>query len=240
MSSEIARPGEAAPDPDEKKLGGSVPGEPLCASTWDVTAAERRLPMGQSMDVDEDIRTVGPRASDPLAELRPHERKLLGYIARRHGDPSRAEDILQETLLTLMQQSRKQDIANPVAYAYRVADSLIYAQARRDRREQGLGEADDYGCDLPLADEVLEHKQRVVVFQGALNRLSPVRREIFVRRHMDGQSRQTIADGLGMSLEAVKKHLVRAMVELAGAMDAATGDAPTGDGAERERSRHAR
>jgi DNA-directed RNA polymerase specialized sigma24 family protein len=47
--------------------------------------------------------------TDPLAELRPHERKLLGYIARRHGDPSRAEDILQQTLLMVIEQSRKQD-----------------------------------------------------------------------------------------------------------------------------------
>ena len=159
-----------------------------------------------------------------LEALRRDERRLLGYIARRHGDPSRAEDILQETLLTVMQQSRKQEIDNPVAYAYRVADSLIYAQVRKDRREQGLGD-EDYGCDLPLADEVLEHKQRVAIFEQALLRLSPVRREIFMRRHMDGQSRQRIADDLGMSLESVKKHLVRAMAELAGVMDAASGEA---------------
>lgn len=162
---------------------------------------------------------------DPLAELRPHTPKLLGYITRRHGDVSRAEDILQETLLTIIRQSAKQKILHPVAYAYRVADSLIYAQARRDRREEGFGEA-DYGCDLPLADEVLEHKQRVTIFEQALLQLSPVRREIFVRRHMDGQSRRQIAEDLQMNLETVKKHLVRAMAELAMAMDAATREAP--------------
>jgi RNA polymerase sigma factor (sigma-70 family) len=172
--------------------------------------------------------------TDALAELRPHERKLLGYIARRHGDPSRAEDILQQTLLMVIEQSRKQDIVHPLAYAYRVADSLIYAQARRDRREEGLGEA-EYGCELPLADEVLEHKQRVAVFEAGLRQLSPIRREVFVRRHVDGQSRQKIADDLDLNLETVKKHLVRAMAELAGVMDAATGDAADWKGASRER-----
>jgi RNA polymerase sigma factor (sigma-70 family) len=166
----------------------------------------------------------GNAMRDVLAELRPHERKLLSYIGRRHGDPSRAEDILQETLLSVMRQSRIQEIANPLAYAYRVADSLIYSQARRDRREEGLGD-EDFGCDLPLADEVLEHKQRMAIFEKALLDLPSKRREIFIRRHMDGQSRQQIADDLQMSLESVKKHLVRAMVELAGVMDAATGDA---------------
>ncbi len=158
---------------------------------------------------------------DALAELRPHERKLFSYIARRHGDPSRAEDILQQTLLAMMEQSRKQTIDNPVAYAYRVADSLIYSQARRDRREEELGDQ-DYGCDLPLADEILEHKQRVAIFETALQNLSPLRRDIFIRRHMHGQSRQKIADDLEMNLESVKKHLVRAMAELALVMDGAT------------------
>ena len=161
--------------------------------------------------------------NDALAELRPHERRLFSYIARRHGDPSRAEDILQQTLLTVMEQSRKQHIAQPVAYAYRVADSLIYAQARKDRRETALGD-EDHGCDLPLADEVLEHKQRVAIFEAGLRRLSPLRRDIFIRRHVDGQSRQQIADELQVGLEAVKKHLVRAMAELAEVMDDTTGN----------------
>jgi RNA polymerase sigma-70 factor (ECF subfamily) len=119
-----------------------------------------------------------------------------------------------------MQQSRKQEITSPLAYAYRVADSLIYAQVRKDRREERLGDR-DYGCDLPIADKILEHKQRVAIFESALFRLSPVRRDIFIRRHMDGQSRQEIAESLGISLEAVKKHLVRAMAELAVVMDEA-------------------
>ncbi len=167
---------------------------------------------------------------DVLAELRPHERKLAAYIVRRSKDPARAEDVLQETLLTVLRQARKQTITQPLAYAYRVADSLIFAQARRDRREEPIGD-EDFGCDLPLPDAVLEHKQRAAVFEAALKRLSPLRRDIFIRRHIDGQSRQAIADDLRISLEAVKKHLVRAMTELAGAMqDAAVNAAREGNG----------
>ena len=148
-----------------------------------------------------------------VAELRRNERKLLSYIARRRGDPSTSEDILQETLLTVIEQSRKQEISNPLAYAYRVADSLIFSQARRGRREEAIGE-DDFECELPLADEVLEHKQRAEIFEVVLRRLSPVRREVFIRRHLDGQSRQEIADAMRLNVETVKKHLVRAMADL--------------------------
>lgn len=182
---------------------------------------------------DMDARTTMPTGSamnDILAALRPDERKLAAYIARRSKDPGRAEDILQETFLIVMRQARKQEITQPLAYAYRVADSLIYAQARRDRREAPIGD-EDFGCDLPLPDAVLEHRQRAAVFEAALKRLSPLRRDIVIRRHLDGQSRQAIADDLRISVEAVKKHLVRAMAELAGAMqDAAVNAAREGSG----------
>lgn len=182
---------------------------------------------------DMDARTTMPTGSamtDVIAVLRPHERKLAAYIVRRSKDPGRAEDILQETFLTVMRQAQKQEITQPLAYAYRVADSLIYAQARRDKRESPIGD-EDFGCDLPLPDAVLEHKQRAAVFEKALKRLSPLRRDIFIRRHIDGQSRQAIADDLRINVEAVKKHLVRAMAELAGAMqDAAVNAAREGSG----------
>ena len=173
---------------------------------------------------------IGNAMKDVLEALRPHERKLAAYIARRSKDPARAEDILQETFLTVMRQAGKQEITQPLAYAYRVADSLIYAQARRDRREEPIGD-EDFGCEMPLPDAVLEHKQRAAVFEAALKRLSPLRRDIFIRRHLDGQSRQAIADDLRISLESVQKHLVRAMTELAGAMqDAAVNAAREGSG----------
>ncbi len=154
-----------------------------------------------------------------VAKILQHEERLLAYISRRVRDRSRAGDILQETMLRLIEQSQKQDLANPLAYAYRVADSVVYADARRT---PVMAEQLDFDlpCDLPLADEVLEQKQRVVVFESTLSKLSPTRRQIFIKRHLEGQSRQAIADDMNMSVEAVKKHLVRAMVELAEALDA--------------------
>jgi RNA polymerase sigma factor (sigma-70 family) len=133
-------------------------------------------------------------------------------------------------MLRVLEQSRKQEISNPLAYAYRVADSVIYDKAGRAERDAGEPLDDDLMCDYPLADEVLQHRERVRIFQTALLKLTPLQREIFIKRHFDGKSRQEIADLLDMSVEAVKKHLVRAMAELAGAIDAAHDLAPAGKG----------
>jgi RNA polymerase sigma-70 factor (ECF subfamily) len=159
-----------------------------------------------------------------VSEILKHESRLLAYISRRIRDKSRATDILQEAMVRLIEQTQKQDLANPLAYAFRVVDSVIYADARRapvDSEQLDF----DLQCDLPLADEILEQKQRVQVFQEALARLSPVRRAVFEKRHIDGKSRQVIAEEMNITLEAVKKHLVRAMVELAEALAGAEGAA---------------
>ncbi len=152
--------------------------------------------------------------ADAISELKTHEKRLLAYIIRRSRNPSDADDFLQETLLRVLEQSKKQEIENPLAYAFRVADTVIYARARRNLRETELGD-EDYECELPLADEQLAYKQRVAVLRDAVNALPPLRRKVFVKRHFEGQSRAEIAHDLGISVEAVKKHLVRAMATMA-------------------------
>lgn len=165
--------------------------------------------------------------SQVVLELEGQKRKLLSYIFRRDRNRMRSEDILQEVMLRVLEQSRKQDIANPLAYAYRVADSVIYAKAERTERDASEPLNDDLVCDYPLADEILQHREKVRIFENALRKLTPLQREIFIRRHFDHKSRQEIADLLGLSVEAVKKHLVRAMAELAGALETAH-EAPFG------------
>lgn len=152
--------------------------------------------------------------TDAVSILKAHESKLLAYIHRRCRDATLAEDIMQETLLRVIEQSRKTEIAQPLAYAYRVADSVIFAQARKQKLETGIGDA-DFESETPLADETLEYKQRTAIFERALAGLTPMRRTVFVKRYLEHKSRQAIADDLGISLESVKKHLVRAMADLA-------------------------
>lgn len=144
--------------------------------------------------------------------------RLAAYVRRRLRDPDQTEDVVQETVMRVIEQDRKRVIEQPLAYAFRVADSIIHADARKGAHLD-LGDHADLTCDLPLADEVLEYRQRMDRFQTALGGLTPLRRAVFVRRHLDGKSRQDIADELNLSLEAVKKHLVRAMVDLSRAVE---------------------
>lgn len=139
--------------------------------------------------------------------------RLAAYVRRRLRDPHQTEDVVQETIMRVIEQDRKRTIEQPLAYAFRVADSIIHAGARK-RTHLDLDEHAELICDLPLADEILDYRQRMDRFETALRKLPPLRRTVFIRRHLDGRSRQEIADELNLSLEGVKKHLVRAMADL--------------------------
>lgn len=152
--------------------------------------------------------------SAAAAHLTASMSRLAAYVRRRLREPSETEDVVQETVMRVIEQDRKKVIDQPLAYAFRVADSVIHARAR-DRIHADLDDHADLMCELPLADEILDYRQRMARFETALGRLTPQRRAIFLKRHLEGKSRQEIAEETGLSLEAVKKHLVRAMVELA-------------------------
>ena len=154
--------------------------------------------------------------STPLQELTDNRAKLLSYVVRRLGDRVTAEEIVQETYMRVLEQAEKQSLEQPLAYAYRVADSVIYAHARR--RDVVVEPIDEeIATTLPLADERADYRERFERFVQALDGLPTMRRTVFVHRHIDGMSRDDIAKRLGISVEAVKKHLVRAMADLAAA-----------------------
>lgn len=158
--------------------------------------------------------------------------RLKSYIRKRMRDPEQVEDVVQETLVRVMEQERRQVIEHPLAYAFRVADSVILAGARKSARETELDQL-ELICQLPLADEVLDYRQRLGRFEAALARLTPQRRTVFRMRHIDGKSRPEIAEELNLSVEAVKKHLVRAMADLTISLGndlEAAGEGKTGNG----------
>ncbi len=161
-------------------------------------------------------------AADMLAE---HRARLTAYVRKRLRDPEQADDIVQETFVRVVEQERKQRIEQPLAYAFRVADSIIFAGSRKGAQTEPLDA--ELACALPLPEEVLDYRQRLARFEAKLADLPTLRRTVFVKRHLDGKTRAEIAEEMGLSLEAVKKHLVRAMIDLSecGDLDGVKGGA---------------
>jgi RNA polymerase sigma factor (sigma-70 family) len=136
---------------------------------------------------------------------------LRGFVRGRIGDHADGDDVVQETFVRLL--SYGAPVGNVKAFCFAVARNLLLDHGRAARRVHvALDEA--MACPQPTAETVVAYRRAVAIMAGALERMPPLRREVFLRRRLDGLSTADIALGLDMSLIAVEKHVVRALRDL--------------------------
>ncbi|NLS25196.1 putative RNA polymerase sigma factor FecI [Sphingomonas sp. S2M10] len=145
---------------------------------------------------------------------------LHRFVRSRLQDPHDGEDIVQETYIRLYDYRRSRAVADVGAFCFAVARNLVWDHFRRLRAQPRHAElAEDIACPQPCAEEVLDYRQRVEILVRALRVMPPLRREIFLRRRLDGVAVAIIAADLGMSVAAVEKHCVRAVADLRAALE---------------------
>ena len=162
------------------------------------------------------------RARQPLsggedADLR---MALQRFIEGRLRDRSDSEDLVQETYLRLYDYRRTRSVANVGAFCFTIARNLIRDHLRRLRSAPMIADlSEETACPAPRADEILAYGERVDVLARALQAMPPLRREVFMRRRLDGVAVATIAADLELSVAAVEKHVVRALAGLRAALE---------------------
>ena len=156
--------------------------------------------------------TLRHRAEREEAEL---HQALRRFVGGRLGDREAGEDIVQETYVRLYAYRRTRSVANAGAFCFAVARNLVNDHFRQRRAmPQAVELSDKIACTQPRVEEVLDYRQRVEILVGALKVMPPLRREVFLRRRLDGIATATIAADLRLSLAAVEKHCTRAVADL--------------------------
>ncbi|OYQ34599.1 RNA polymerase subunit sigma-70 [Niveispirillum lacus] len=145
------------------------------------------------------------------AEQLPKREALYGFILRRVRDPFLADDLVQETLTRLIAYMQSNKVADSLAFSLRIATNLISDHYRM----RGTGHAEvlepEMACHRPSAEQTVMARQRADALARALERMPPLRREVFIRRRLHGQSYREIAQALNLNVAAVEKHVVRAL-----------------------------
>jgi RNA polymerase sigma factor (sigma-70 family) len=140
---------------------------------------------------------------------------LRGFVHRRlGGSQADGDDLVQETFLRLLGYRATSPVNDLKAMCFAIARNLLLDHHRAARRTAHVDLDEAMVCPLPLADRVLAYRRAVEVMAGALERMPPLRREIFLRKRLDGFTTAEIAAATGMSLAAVEKHVVRAFADL--------------------------
>lgn len=159
-------------------------------------------------------------ASVPLVPPDPRDRlagaipKLRAFAISLTRDVSRADDLVQDTILKAWTNIEKFDPAtNLDAWLFTILRNTFYSSLRKTRREV----QDSEGVHAATLSVKPDHDGRLALkeFQHAFDKLSPEHREVLILVGASGFSCEEAAGMMGVAVGTVKSRASRARSRLA-------------------------
>jgi RNA polymerase sigma-70 factor (ECF subfamily) len=158
------------------------------------------------------LRRVAEQA-DPAAFRELYETygpRVKAYMMRRGVDAATAEDLAQETLLTVWRKAALYagDKGSMTTWVFTIARNLRIDRLRREVPWQELPEERvAEASDEILPDEALAEKQRQLRVQTAIAELPSEQQEVVALAYLEGLSHSEIATRLELPLGTVKSRM---------------------------------
>ena len=173
--------------------------------------------------------------------IRRHHSALLSFLRQRLRIAHDADDVAQESYIRMMQYDGSREIRSPSSMLFRIAINVANDLGRAElaRRASDQRSIDDLELvsELPSAEREMGARQELELLQGAIARLSPKCRRVFLLSRTQLMTYPEIALHCGISLKMVEKHISRALAICAKELrDAAEPASPTG-GSQASRAR---
>jgi RNA polymerase sigma-70 factor, ECF subfamily len=150
-----------------------------------------------------------PQASSVRGLYDEHAAALWRYAVGLTGDPARAEDVVQETLVRAWQHPEVIDDheSSPRAWLFTVARNIIIDERRsaRFRNESVTSDMDD--TDDRMGPDEIDAALDRLLLRDALDRLSPQHKAVIVRSFYQGWTTAHIAADLGIAEGTVKSRV---------------------------------
>lgn len=148
--------------------------------------------------------------------------ELVGYLTRRLGGRSEAEDAFQDTFLKARGITAPPDIANPRAYLFRIAENVatdhLRGRVARGRYLSGE-ELPEAPADIASAEEIVDYRQRLRRLEAIIDTLPARQKQVFLMHKFDGLSHAEIARELGITKSGVEKLVMKALATCRQKMD---------------------
>lgn len=158
------------------------------------------------------------------ALLARHQDRVYRFGMKMCGDPHDAEDVLQETLLTVARRIGEfRGEASVSSWLYTIARSYCIKQRRRSKFAPAYEESLDDAAGSEAArlpdparapEDTVAVRQEEDALRRAIAELPERSREIVVLRDIEGLTAPEVAEVVGLSVEAVKSRLHRARLAL--------------------------
>jgi RNA polymerase sigma factor (sigma-70 family) len=173
------------------------------------------------------METIELSDADLVAETLGGDREAFGHIVERYqtllaslaycatGNVSQSEDLAQETFVTAWKQLPElREPAKLRPWLCGIIRFLIGKEIRRQDHEpiheaESLDAVDDWPSPEPLPPDHAISQEEVALLWRSLERIPPAYREPLVLFYREHQSIEAVAQGLGISEDAVKQRLSR-------------------------------
>jgi RNA polymerase sigma-70 factor (ECF subfamily) len=136
--------------------------------------------------------------------------RIKAYMMRQGADPTTAEELAQETLLTVWRKAKlySGEKGSATTWIFTIARNLRIDRLRREVAWQPLPEGrEQEAAEEEQPDEALTTRERETRVREALAVLPADQLEVITLSYIDGLSHSEIADRLGLPLGTVKSRM---------------------------------
>jgi RNA polymerase sigma-70 factor, ECF subfamily len=136
--------------------------------------------------------------------------RVKSYMMRQGADANTAEELAQETLLTVWRKAAlySGEKGSPTTWIFTIARNLRIDRLRKEFPWQELPEGHEETASSDIApDEAVSEFERKKRVQAALATLPEDQQEVVVLSYIDGLSHSEIADRLKVPLGTVKSRM---------------------------------
>lgn len=172
-------------------------------------SARGRRVTGEASD-GEVVRAVLAGDVEQYAVLvRRYQHRYARFAARMLGSADAAEDAVQDAFIRAYEQlARCREPDNFVGWFFLILRNRCLAEQRRTRVNMRLDSVADHPGP-ERTDRAAEAEDERKALERAVASLTPEQREVFVLRHVEGWSYETIARHTGVSVAALKMRMHR-------------------------------
>lgn len=136
--------------------------------------------------------------------------RVKSYMMRQGADPNTAEELAQETLLTVWRKAAlySDDKGSATTWIFTIARNLRIDRLRREVAWQPLpDDIEEEQAPDPAPDELVSERERRDKVQAVLAELPPDQAEAVNLSYVEGLSHSEIAERLGVPLGTVKSRM---------------------------------